>query len=271
MLAHRLGLVPLLVDPRPFVMVTSDDEPETIRNTVKLRLKARCDRNPKAPRDGIASPDVLYSGATVLSGSIEYVPFEGPLVQVSELGLEAPPCPVHDDIILAKMRPGERIHVEMDAVLGIGQDHAKFSPSATTSYRMLPEVSFKQPVDGSRARELVALCPAKVFDIEDVGGCAVVARPRDCTMCRECIRDPDMSEFVQLERKRNHFIYSVESTGALPSGILVTEALSILSEKCRVVEAALDAAMQRRQPSAEADFSDDSAHNNKDRDMDISS
>lgn len=52
---------------------------------------------------------------------------------------------------------------------GIGKDHAKFSPVATASYRLLPVISLKEDVEGHDAEELVAKCPLNVFDIEDLG------------------------------------------------------------------------------------------------------
>jgi DNA-directed RNA polymerase alpha subunit len=61
-----------------------------------------------------------------------------------------------------------------------------------------------------------------VFDIEELGRGAkktkraVVARPRDCTMCRECIRREGWDRRVALKRVANHFIFTVESTGILP-------------------------------------------------------
>ena len=69
----------------------------------------------------------------------------------------------------------------------------------------------------------------RVFDIEDIGkgksavSTAVVSRPRDCTMCRECIRGDGWDERVQLTRVAQHFIFTVESTGCLPPHILVIE------------------------------------------------
>lgn len=42
---------------------------------------------------------------------------------------------VHDDILVAKMRPGQQIEASCHAVKGIGRDHAKFSPVATATYR----------------------------------------------------------------------------------------------------------------------------------------
>ena len=65
----------------------------------------------------------------------------------------------------------------------------------------------------------------QVFDIEDLHGVptAKVARPRDCTMCRECIRTDNWSEKVQLRRKADHFLFSVESVGTLAPEIIVRE------------------------------------------------
>ena len=47
-----------------------------------------------------------------------------------------PVKPVHDDILLAKLRPGQSIVLEAHGRKGIGQDHAKFSPVSTAAYRM---------------------------------------------------------------------------------------------------------------------------------------
>ena len=73
----------------------------------------------------------------------------------------------------------------------------------------------------------------KVFDIEDIGKgpTATVARPRDCTMCRECIRKDDWSDRVELRRVADHFIFSVESVGILPPSVIVREAIRVLQDK----------------------------------------
>ena len=147
------------------------------------------------------------------------------------------------------------------------------SPVATASYRMLPDVRIVQPVTGERARQLKAKCPMDVFDIEDVatgaeqgeqqqqqlwrdeekqklqqeqrlpaGGAvrAVVARPRNCSMCRECIRGPGWSDSVQLRRERRHFLFSVETTGAYSPPDAVREAVRLLKAKAQAVREELD-------------------------------
>ena len=61
---------------------------------------------------------------------------------------------------------------------GIGKDHAKFSPVATASYRLLPVITLKEEVVGQDAEELAAKCPLDVFDIEDLGGGSKRAKVR---------------------------------------------------------------------------------------------
>jgi DNA-directed RNA polymerase alpha subunit len=77
---------------------------------------------------------------------------------------------VQKDILILKLRPGQEIELEAHAVKGIGKTHAKWSPVATAFYRLLPEVTLTQQVEGEEAAALEKMCPKKVFDIEDLGG-----------------------------------------------------------------------------------------------------
>ena len=84
-----------------------------------------------------------------------------------------------------------------------------------------------------------------VFDIEDLGGKkggkgVKVARPRQCTMCRECIRSEGWADRVRLDRVKDHFIFSVESTGTLPAKTLVSESIKVLMGKAQNILQCLD-------------------------------
>lgn len=119
--------------------------------------------------------------------------------------------PVHPDILIAKLAPGQEINAEMHAIKGIGKAHAKWSPVATAWYRLLPRIdlSEEEPFYGEEAEELKKVCPVGVFDIEELADGkkkGVVARPRDCTLCRECIRKPEMAKRVRLAKVSDHFI-----------------------------------------------------------------
>ena len=122
-------------------------------------------------------------------------------------------------------------------------------------------VRFKQ-VKGKLAEELVKMCPKNVFDIEDLEGesSVRVSRPHDCSMCRECIREPEWSERVKLRRERQCYIcrhrccvelpdpvadfgiaiVSIESTGVYKPEDLFVEALDILISKCDSLLSELD-------------------------------
>ena len=62
--------------------------------------------------------------------------------------------PVHDDIVVAKLRPGQRIEFEAHCRKGVGKDHTKYSPVATASYRLLPEIVLTEPIIREKAIEL---------------------------------------------------------------------------------------------------------------------
>ena len=119
--------------------------------------------------------------------------------------------PCDPDILLAKLRPGQEISLRAHCVLGIGSDHAKFSPVATASYRLLPVIDIKEPITGNWLK--IPKCfPPGVIGI-DANGKAYVKDARKDTVSREVLRHPEFDGKVQLGRQRDHFIFNVESTG----------------------------------------------------------
>uniref|UniRef100_A0A8C4WZT6 DNA-directed RNA polymerases I and III subunit RPAC1 n=1 Tax=Eptatretus burgeri TaxID=7764 RepID=A0A8C4WZT6_EPTBU len=151
--------------------------------------------------------------------------------------------PVHKDILLAQLRPGQEIDLMMHCVKGIGKDHAKFSPVATASYRLLPDVHLLAPIEGELAETLRDCFSPGVISVEIINGKKVArvvnARMDNCS--REVFRHEELKNLVKLTRVRDHFIFLVESTGALSPAILVMEAVKILMGKCRRFIAELDA------------------------------
>ena len=224
--AHRLGLVPLAIDWRVLGEVLPDAG-ENALNVVKFRLDVT-----GRPREAgeeftrVTSADLVWQPLPHQPAAFDIKPpacVRVPACPASSLSSSpssllgcvsrcvssALVCrPVHDDILLCKLREGQRITAECWAIRGTGAEHAKWSPVATASYRLLPDIQLTEPVRGALAADLKAACPVNVFDIEDVAGGpqATVARPRDCTMCRNCIREAPLSQHVKLMRKRDHFI-----------------------------------------------------------------
>ncbi|EPB69622.1 hypothetical protein ANCCEY_11285 [Ancylostoma ceylanicum] len=205
-LCHRLGLLPIKVDPRKFLMPTE---------------KVTCTRNRNAPSTA-TEPHQLYHQSSVYSRSFKWIPCGDQEEQFAS----DPPRIVFDDILVAKLRPGQQIEANCHAVKGIGRDHAKFSPVATASYRLLPTIRLLSEVRGEAAVRLKESFSEGVIELKEKDGekIAVVADARRDTCSRNVFRHDDLASVVELGRKKNHFIFSVESTGALKSAELVVEA-----------------------------------------------
>ncbi|XP_029799194.1 DNA-directed RNA polymerases I and III subunit RPAC1 isoform X2 [Suricata suricatta] len=166
-----------------------------------------------------------------------------PLGNQADLFPEGTIRPVHDDILIAQLRPGQEIDLLMHCVKGIGKDHAKFSPVATASYRLLPDITLLEPVEGEAAEELRQCFSPGVIEVQEVQGKKVarVANPRLDTFSREVFRNEKLKKAVRLARVRDHYIFSVESTGVLPPDVLVSEAIKVLMGKCQRFLDELDA------------------------------
>ncbi|XP_068339593.1 uncharacterized protein [Pyrus communis] len=218
-LAHRLGLIPIKVDPRSFEF-TGNNTPDE-KNTIVFKLHVQCKRGgqrisvkskeliwlPNGSEFPLESQDTKSESSSKQKTYTSFTCSQDSLPEFSD----NPIAPTSGDIIIARLGPGQVIELEAHAVKGIGKTHAKWSPVAPVWYRMLPEVIISQDIEDEMAEKLVATCPVKVFDIEDIGNGkkrATVARPRACMLCRECIREgKGWENSISLQRKKDHFIF----------------------------------------------------------------
>lgn len=243
-LAHRLGLVPISAPAAeflPFKRPAEGEPPEpTDKDTLVLSLQVKCERNNQAAA-GCEDPKELYINGDVMSGDIKWNPMgtQAKDLQNFKIG------PVQDDILVAKLRPGQEIDIQMHAILGLGQDHAKFSPVAPASYRILPTITILKPIEGEDAEKFKKCFPKSVIKVVNdptaVGGKkAVVRNARNDTVSRECLRHDEFKNKVRLGRKRDHFIFSVESTGVAEADVLLLKAISVLRRKCEVIKVEIE-------------------------------
>ncbi|KAF7383466.1 hypothetical protein HZH66_012816 [Vespula vulgaris] len=218
-LAHRLGLIPLKADPRLFEYPSTNEKDEN-----------------EPPKDS-RRPNDIYRNNNVYSRDIKWIPI-GRQAELYPRGTEQLGV-LEGDILVCKMRPGQEIHAFMHAVKGIGRDHAKFSPVATATYRLLPDIQITKTVRGEMAQRLKScFSPGVIEIVERQKGDpnsreAVVKNARYDSCSRNVFRHDDLKDCVQLSRITNHFIFTIESVGALPSAILFTEAVKILKSKCK--------------------------------------
>ena len=263
-LSHRLGLVPLkgniegLKWLKWFVEANPDAGFEgmerTDYNTVVLNLKVKCERNPKADKNA-TEPEEKFINSSVYSRHIQWQP-QG---QQESYFKDGPIEPVSPDILLAKMRPGQELDMTLHAHLGIGSDHAKFSPVATATYRLMPTITITKPILGADAKKFQKCFPPGVIDLERVTGWeaegtgadpaykgrqgdekAVVKDPLRDTVSREVLRHDEFKDKVKLGRVQDHFIFNVESTGQFPSDMLFLESVNVLKYKAKRLLRALE-------------------------------
>ncbi|KAL4898007.1 DNA-directed RNA polymerase [Aspergillus ambiguus] len=254
-LAQRLGLIPLKgsvdgINWMRWFKKPTDDDPEsgsgpTDYNTIVLHLNVKCTTNPNAAKDE-QDPRKLYNNAHVYAKDLVFQP----VGRQSEFFVgENAIQPVNPDILIAKLRPGQEISLELHCIKGIGADHAKFSPVCTASYRLLPDIKIERPIIGDDAKKFAKCFPRGVIGLEPVTAeeaakqgsgyeghegemKAVVRDAFNDTVSRECLRHEEFQGKVKLGRVRDHFIFNVESSGQFDSDVLFLESVKVLKLKC---------------------------------------
>ncbi|CAH0016243.1 unnamed protein product [Clonostachys rhizophaga] len=255
-LAHRLGLIPFKGGReglRSFLRFHKKGEDAQDYDTVQLDLNVTCTVNTDAAPNE-TDPLKAYHNAHVYAKDITFTP-QGR--QDQYFSGEDAIVPVNPDILIAKMRPRQTIELSMYMNLGVGSDHSKFSPVATASYRLMPTIKITKPIIGADAQKFAKCFPEGVIGLEKVSKKeagqrgsgyeghagelkAVVVDPMRDTVSRECLRHEEFEGKVKLGRRRDHFIFSVESTGQWDSDELFLEAVKKLKQKCKKLEDQVD-------------------------------
>lgn len=137
--------------------------------------------------------------------------------------------PVSDNVPIVKLAPEQKIKLEAYARLGKGKDHAKWQPVSMCTHKYLPRIK----IDAERCDacgDCVKICPKKILINTEEG--IKTQNVIECTLCMDCMdvcpQDPPA---IETSWEKDVFIFSVESTGALPVERIMLEALSILDKK----------------------------------------
>lgn len=202
-IAHRLGLVPLAVDPEALEYSNGDPGPG---NALNFGLRARND-----------TPDVLC----LCSEQIVWMPMEGQ----EHLSVHVQP-----GVLICKLAPGNTVDMDLAAEKGMGRTHAKWSPVSLCSYRLMPRILLAREFRGEEATELQGCFSPGVIEIVD--GRAVVANPRADSMSREVFRHEKLRDGVKILRESGWFCFTIESI-VLDPLVLFRKAILILISKCR--------------------------------------
>ncbi|KAF2736605.1 DNA-directed RNA polymeras-like proteines I and III subunit RPAC1 [Polyplosphaeria fusca] len=273
-LSHRLGLIPLRGDRNALMNLkwyrrpdpddpASAESPESQYfdyNVCRMALKAKCtwkEGGKQLAAKGETDPEKLYNNHTIYAKDLKFLPYGA---QEQNWDPNDPLRAIHPDMLIVKMRPGQEIDMLMYCWKGVGADHAKFSPVATASYRLLPTIDILKPIIGADAKKFAKCFPRGVIDLKPVTAAEAMENPdlhgkegenkavvknafRD-TVSRECLRHAEFKDKVKLGRVRDHFIFRVESTGQWDSDQLFLESVKLLKVKCEKMKRGLNGMMR---------------------------
>ncbi|MBN1792522.1 DNA-directed RNA polymerase subunit D [Candidatus Woesearchaeota archaeon] len=189
LVAHRLGLVPFTTDLKSYNLPAECKckGEGCARCQLKMTLKAK-------------GPGVVYSGD---------IKTKDPKVK-----------PVFPKIPVLKLLENQSVEAEMTAVMGLGKNHAKWSP-CLAYYKQLADIKIGSQPDN---KENVAKgCPVKAFEVKN-DKLVLTGEAIQCTMCGECSH---LSADKITVTSTDTFRVSVESWGQLDPKDIVVKALEI--------------------------------------------
>lgn len=238
-LSHRLGLIPLAIDPRLLAWKKAGDAVNE-KNSVVFKLHVSCRKLP----DGTLENERVYSNQLKwLSQGSEMPDETNAKFEEDQSSFLKQARPVHDDILIAKLRPGQTIELECHCIKGVGEEHAKWSPVATAWYKLYPEVVLLHPPPENVLSALCEELPGLISLGQN--GNAVIDDAANHEKLLEKVRrlsgEPQFSQYLQLRKRKDKFIFIIESTGALKPHEIFSEAILRLNAKCdKVLEGLAD-------------------------------
>ena len=206
-LAHRIGMIPLKTDLEHYRLPSECDCKADLgcpkcRVTLSLSVKAEEEKR------------------TVYSGDLHPV---DPAI-----------TPVSPYIPLAKLAPGQSISLEAYAQLGTGHNHTKWSPVAMAIYQNAVEIK----TDEATAAKCVEESPkGVVLSRKDTIKVVDIQAFNRGPTCASLLKDGSLKDHM----KSDEFIFTIESTGALPPEKIVSEAVKILNSKLEELKRKIDA------------------------------
>jgi len=202
-IAHRLGMVPLKTDLG--VLVPRD----------------KCSCGGK----GCANCTVRYT----LSKEGPGVVYSGDLQPENERwGVVDPKIPI------VELSEGQRLILEVEAVLGRGRDHAKWQAVQAPGYKYYPVIEIDQSkLDEESRKRCVEVCPKKILVEKE--GKLVVTDVEKCSLCKSCeeVCEPGA---ITVKGDETRFIFSFETDGSLSAKEALVESTKILEEKYKEME-----------------------------------
>lgn len=215
-LCHRLGLIPFQFDAN--LIDFREKEEELNENNCfcfKLHVKLK-----KTSSNQNSIP--------VFSKDLVWVPLND---HQKEKFKNNHPKVVDENILITKLGVNQEIELVCYLEKGIGKVHAKWSPVSTAVYKMYPVFTFdyQENFNETEKEDLVKLCPKDVFDIDKSTNRLIAKNPLQCSSCRACIEK--YPKKISFDKVKNHFVFTIESTGCFSSAEIFKRAIHVLKNK----------------------------------------
>jgi DNA-directed RNA polymerase subunit D len=203
-ITHRLGLIPLKTDLDHYV----------------LPSKCSCEG------EGCSQCQVSFTlNKESTEGTInvysEDLESEDPLI-----------IPASPKIPIVELAKGQKLVLEAYAKLGIGEEHAKWQPVATCAYKYLPIIKIDYETC-EVCQKCVEACPRHILSFKNDR--IQISDAMNCNFCKACEEacETEPKKAIQVEWDSTKFIFSIESSGALATRKIITQACEILKGKIK--------------------------------------
>lgn len=193
MIAHRLGLIPLITDLGTYELPPKDVDPRDYAKyhvSFKLTKKGPC---------VVEAKDLIFSDPSIKAS--------------------------YPSMPIVTLQENQELELTGIAILGIGKEHSKWSP-AHVYYRRLPIISVKNP--SSKNKEEIAK-RSKAFKIENDK--LVVDEKNKYLIFEDDDIFNEFQNSIEIKYKDNAFLFVVERFGQLSHKEIITTALNILEQK----------------------------------------
>ena len=233
-LAHRLGLIPLISSSIDQYIYSKDCEclPHLHCEKCKVfyELKVRCDTDEILE---VTSKDLKLMYPK-MDEKDEIKPIKVFNVNGEENG-----------ITIVKLSKNQEISLTCEARKGIGKFHSKWSPVCVANFQHDAVIKLKESVMNElsleQKKEFVNSCPVKVYAINEKTQKIEIINENKCMFCDECIKKiegfkGDSEQIIKISMRKDRFVFSVESNGALKPEEIVRSALNVLNAKLKDIQ-----------------------------------
>jgi DNA-directed RNA polymerase subunit D len=135
--------------------------------------------------------------------------------------------PVSDKIPILKFAYGQKVRLECYARLGKGKVHTKWQPVSACAYKYASMIHIN-PEKCTICGLCIKACPKNILNNNKDK--ITIVEAEKCDLCNECVTACSI-DAIQVEKLKDSFIFTIESTGALSPDRIIYEANKILMDK----------------------------------------